>query len=135
MESVLTVLLAALVGLKPFALALLGLIVLDVLLGVALAIRMKVFKFDRLAEFYTTMVIPYLIGWLAISLLVKLIVDPSILGGYGYLLSDSVVGLAWTAVVLSLGKSIYDNAAELYGDLNPFKPPYTERIEEPRGED
>jgi len=46
----------------------LGLILLDVCLAVAAAVRQGAFQARRLAEFFRTMVVPYMIGYLGHTL-------------------------------------------------------------------
>lgn len=50
---------------------LLALIALDLLFGVALAIKLKVFDWKKLGDFYRTTVVPNVIGWLAIYFVVS----------------------------------------------------------------
>lgn len=94
--------------------ALLGLIMLDVLLGVARAIAQRRFDWSQLANFYRTNVIPYVIGWVAFSLFVK-VAAPEVLGPeFGGLAGETVPWVAWLFVVAAIGRSIVANAQELY---------------------
>lgn len=103
--------------------ALLALIVVQVLLAVALAVRQKVFEWKLLADFYRTRVVPMLIGWLAFVILVKFATSEILGPTYGGLAGDGVSWAAWLAVVASLGARIVDDAKSLYGELLPFKAP------------
>ena len=103
--------------------ALLALIVVQVLLAVALAVRQKVFEWKLLADFYRTRVVPMLIGWLAFVILVKFATSEILGPTYGGLAGDGVSWAAWLAVVASLGARIVDDAKALYGELLPFKAP------------
>ena len=101
---------------------LLGLILLQVILAVALAIREKKFELQKLADFYQSKVVPYVIGWLAFVFVVRLI-STDYLGEYSGLVGDGVTWLSWLAVVSSLAARIVDTAKDLYGNLLPFKAP------------
>lgn len=104
-------------------LTLLGLILLQVILAVALAIREKTFDWKKLADFYQTKVIPYVIGWLAFVFVVRLISTDLLGPEYNGIVGDGVTWLSWLAVVSSLGARIVETAKELYGSLLPFKAP------------
>lgn len=104
-------------------LTLLGLILLQVILAVALAIREKTFDWKKLADFYQTKVIPYVIGWLAFAFVVRLISTDLLGPEYNGIVGDGVTWLSWLAVVSSLGARIVETAKELYGSLLPFKSP------------
>jgi L-cystine uptake protein TcyP (sodium:dicarboxylate symporter family) len=93
----------------PFVRALIGFIALDFLLGVAAALRTKTFDFSKLADFYTSMVLPYILGYLAFYVATKLVIDPTILGDWANLVGEGVVKVAWLAIIGTLGKSIVDN--------------------------
>ncbi len=54
------------------ALTLLGLIVIDLMFGVALAARTHVFEWHKLADFYGSTVLPNLLGWLTVHVVVSL---------------------------------------------------------------
>lgn len=88
------------------------LIVLDVLLGIAAAIRQKKFDFRRVGEFYLTMVIPYIIGYLAFYAFSKVAI-PELLGNIGYLASEVMVTIAWLALVGCIGASAIANGKAL----------------------
>lgn len=102
-------------------LTLTGLILLQVILAVALAIREKKFDWKQLANFYRTMVAPFVVGWLAFVFVVKLISVDMLGPQYSGLVDDGVTWLSWLAVVSSLGARIYKTAKDLYGSLLPLK--------------
>ncbi len=104
-------------------LTLLGLILLQVILGVALAIREKKFEWQKLADFYQSKVIPYVIGWLAFVFVVRLISTELLGPEYSVLVGEGVTWLSWLAVVSSLGARIVETAKILYGNMLPFKMP------------
>lgn len=95
---------------------LLALIVVDVVLGIALALKRGEFDWRELARFYQTGVIPLLVGWVAFAVLVKVGVA-SELGDWGYLASEGIVTAAWLAAVGKLVNSVLGNMRELYGEV------------------
>jgi len=103
----------------PILLALIGLVLFDVLLGVAVAIQQKRFDWQRIADFYVTMVLPLVIGWIGLMILAKMASEAVLGPVYGALVGDGVTWLAWLAVVASIGDSIVSNAKSLWGTL-PF---------------
>lgn len=105
----------------PQIVALLAMIAAQVLLAVALAVRQGVFEWRKLADFYRTMVIPMLIGWVAFAILAKFAGNGVLGPTYGDMAAEGVTGLAWLAVVASLGSKIATTVKELYGELSPFK--------------
>ena len=94
----------------PRVLAILGLIMLDILLGVARAIRQKEFNFRQVGDFYLTMILPYVLGYLAFYLAAKIIVSPELLGPMAVLIGEGMITVAWLAIVLALGGSTVENA-------------------------
>lgn len=99
-------------------LTILALIMLDVLLGVARAIREGKFDLAKLAQFYQTMVLPYVIGYLAFYLFAKLAVE-ELLGPVGYIASEGTVWITWVTLVLAIGKSALENARALGYQIEP----------------
>ena len=97
----------------PFVRAIIGLVVLDFLLGVASALRTREFDLARLADFYTSNVLPYILGYLAFYIATKLIVDPAVLGDWANIVGEGAIKVAWAAIVATLGKSIYENIKKL----------------------
>ena len=107
----------------PQILTLVGLILLQVALAVALALKLGKFELKKLADFYRSMVLPYLIGWIGFVAAGRLLAAELLGPEYSLLASDSVTWLAWLAIVISLGGRIYETARELYGALSPVKLP------------
>jgi len=93
---------------------LVGLILLDVLLGVASSLRQGVFDFSKLAQFYASNVLPYVVGYLAFYVAVSYIIPPESLGELGEPINLATVTLAWGVLVATLVKSIAGNFAKLY---------------------
>lgn len=110
-------------GWIPVELALLmALIVVDVGLGAAAAIRLGVFDLETLARFYTGSVLPYVLGWitfvLAAAFISQYAVDqlasiPAVADALE-LLSPASVHAAYAVIVVAMLKSIYRNGKELY---------------------
>jgi hypothetical protein len=96
---------------------LMGLILLDVLLGVASALRRGVFDFALVANFYRTNVIPFVLGYLAFYIAIGFLIPPDALGGLGDPVSQGTITLAWAVLVGSLVKSIAFNFRELYSGV------------------
>ena len=90
----------------------LGLILLDVALGIAEAIKLKKFDLYFVADFYQSMVLPYLVAFAALSGVTK-IVSIEALGPWGYLVGDGLMSLAWLAIVGNIGKSILGHLSAL----------------------
>ncbi len=104
---------------KPQILALAGLIILQVGLAVALALKAGVFEWKKLADFYKTMVLPMLIGWVAFAAFTELATAEILGPTYGPLAGTGVRWLSWLAVVASLGARIVETIKALYGPLAP----------------
>lgn len=93
---------------------LIGLIFIDVILGVAAAIRQGRFQWSVVAQFYRTMVLPYVLGYLALVIGVEYLIPPEALAGFGDIVNKATVTLAWGALVMNLLASIKDNLTALY---------------------
>ncbi|MEM5775880.1 MAG: hypothetical protein AAGU05_12835, partial [Anaerolineaceae bacterium] len=70
-----------------------------------------------------TLVLPFILGWLAFVFVTRLITSDLLGPQYSILVGDGVTWLAWLAVVASLGARIVDTAKLLYGSLLPFREP------------
>ena len=92
-----------------------GLIVLDVVLGIAKSIRTNQFEWKKLSNFYQTNVLPYLLGYMVFYFVVGYVIPLDKLGNLGDLVNESTVTLAWATLVIKLGSSIKDNFTALYG--------------------
>ena len=91
-----------------------GLIVLDVLLGIASALRRNVFDWALLATFYQRSVLPYLLGYFTFYLVIHFVIPSDSLGQIGAPITEGSVTLAWAVLVGTLGRSIAFNFRELY---------------------
>ena len=93
-----------------------ALIMLDIMLAVAGAIKRKEFSFAHLTDFYMSMVIPGVLGYAALHFLVPLMVG-DLLGEYSTSLSTALVTLAWVTLVGHLGDSVLKNFKKVFGKL------------------
>lgn len=82
-----------------------ALILLDVLLGVAESLKKGEFDFGELGRFYKTMVLPYLVGYVALAFFIPWLTG-DLLGQFSETLNDGLVVTAWIALLAPLGKSI-----------------------------
>ena len=90
----------------PRVLTILGLIVLDFVLGVAGALRTDKWDWKKVANFYQTNVLPFILGYLAFYVAANLIPDFKLLGDWSYLVGEGALLIAWGAILASLGSSI-----------------------------
>ncbi len=84
------------------------LILVDVVMGIAAAIKAGKFDLQAVGKFYKTMIVPFVLGYAAIFAASKLLLGEW-LGPYGFILSEGVVSMAWLAIVASLVGSIVRN--------------------------
>jgi len=100
-------------------LVLLGLIVLDLVFGVAVAIKRKKFDFKQVADFYSTSVIPNILGWAVADIVLRLAQQRL----PGSALVDTIVSLGTTTlyglVVIALGAQIAGKLSELRAPAAP----------------
>ena len=94
---------------------LLGLIVLDVCLGVAAALKTSTFDLVKFADYYKVLVVPYLVGYLAIYVVIGFVIPADSLGDLGEPVTQGAVTLAWATLVGSLLGRIKTNWGGLYG--------------------
>lgn len=78
-----------------------GLILLDILLAVAAAVKSGLFDWRKLAAFYQTMVVPYILGYLAIYLAANLI-SVELLGEMKDVVGEVAIWMAWASIVGNL---------------------------------
>lgn len=97
----------------PSVATIIGLIFLDVVLGLAAALRTGQFQWDTMSRFYRTQVLPGLVGYTALSAAV-LWVAPQLLGEASDLVSGAAITLAWGAVVADLVASIKGSILTVY---------------------
>lgn len=103
------------------------LVVVDVALGIASAIRRNEFHWSMVANFYRTTVVPKVIGWAAVSLLAYGIQTAAtvIPDEFRFLIGPIVANGFYGALLLDLGASIISNYRELSNPApaKPVSPP------------
>lgn len=99
---------------KPYLLTLVGLVILDVLMGVSSALKTGAFEWKKMSEFYSKSVLPGLIGWMAFTVAAYL-VAPDLLGSAKDAVTGGISIVAWTTVVLTLVASITKSTSEVLG--------------------
>ena len=97
----------------PRVLTILGLIVLDFVLGVAVALRTNTWAWKKVANFYQTNVLPFILGYLAFYVAANLIPDFELLGEWSYLVGEGALLIAWGAILASLGSDIVSHIRAL----------------------
>lgn len=91
-----------------------GLILLDLIFGIAAALRTGVFRWGAVATFYKTNVLPYILGYIVLFVAIRFIIPPGALAGYGNELSDGAVLVAWGTLFATLFNSVLVNFRTLY---------------------
>jgi hypothetical protein len=92
------------------------LVVADVLFGLIIAVKSGVFDPRKAANFYKTTVLPYLLGWLVLNVLVKLV---GVLGlnDIAPVVPASVEAGAYAILLLTLGAGLFDKFRALWGKI------------------
>lgn len=90
------------------------LVVLDWLFGVIRAIKEKQFDWRNLADFYLTTVTPYVLGWSALHVAVKLI-GLLQLADAGSIVTDSISAGAYMILLLALGAQVIEKIRAVFG--------------------
>lgn len=93
----------------PQVLTLLGLTLAQVLLAVAVALKNGNFRITKLADFFRTMIVPKLLGWLACAALAQFVLPEYLPGGMG----PGIATAAFVALVASYAGAIVENLQEL----------------------
>lgn len=106
------VVLAVLDQYRPQFLTLFGLILADLILGVAVAVRAGVFQWRKVGDFYRVQVLPSLIGWVGVTLALYL-VTPTLLGGAADAFNVVAANALWGTAVASVGASALQSLSEL----------------------
>jgi hypothetical protein len=98
---------------------LIGLIVLDVVTGIALALRLGVFKWSEVGNFYKTMVLPFLLGWAGFAFVSQWVTGDlaAQFGDWAWTVGEGITTVTWLATVAVIGNSILTNGRALYGDM------------------
>lgn len=90
------------------------LVMLDWLFGVIRAIKEGKFEWALLANFYLTTVIPYVLGWAALHVAVKLIAIFA-LADVGSIVTVSVSAGAYMILLLALGAQVIEKIRAVFG--------------------
>jgi phosphatidylglycerophosphate synthase len=99
---------------SPKLLTLFGLILLDVLMGIARAVHQGQFEWKKVGQFYKSMVLPYIIGWLAVSLTIWMISLEMLPAEVSVWLNPALLWTTWLVVAATIGGSIKENVVALY---------------------
>jgi hypothetical protein len=91
-----------------------ALILTDVVFGVMIALRTSTFNFQKLADFYKSMVLPYILGYLVLYLVVGFVLPPNGDGGTLDILNQASVTLAWAALAGTLLASLKEKWSAIY---------------------
>ena len=92
----------------------LGFILADVVTGVMCALRLRIFDMQRLANFYASNVVPYILGYLLVWVLTLLGLD----GVLPPALQTGLASLGFAAIVTTLTGSIIDNVQRMTTQLS-----------------
>ena len=99
METIGTILMAFLKDARLYTI--LALVVVDLALGVAKALKKSEFEWKKVGKFYTSNIVPYTIGYLAVFSVFYVAAD-----AIGDVLSQGLITTFWTAILASLTGSI-----------------------------
>lgn len=121
LESVAAGVLGFLETILPNLLLFVALCILDVGLGIAAAVKRRRFEWGKVADFYATNVLAYLMGWILFASFGAFAIDKmQFLGEFQYLASAGFIWVTWGFLAAALVASIGNNFKEIYGrDLSP----------------
>ena len=102
-----------LLSLKLYYFSLFILLIVNVVLGLAVALKLMKFDWRKIANFFQSDVLPKIIGWTAISFLAYF-VSPEVLGDpLGLQVANGLTGVLWAGIMLSFGGDIMSKLAVL----------------------
>lgn len=84
----------------------------QVLLAVAVSLKNKLFEWQKLADFFASIIVPKLIGWLACVILARFVIAEYMPADL-QLIPNGIETVAYGAVVLSFGGAILANLKAL----------------------
>lgn len=98
-----------------------ALVVVDLVFGVIVAVKSGTFDLRKLGDFYKTTVLPYLLGWVVLSLSIKLV------GVFGLdqiapFLPASLETGAYLLLLVSVGIQLKDKFMAIWGKVPGDKP-------------
>ncbi len=91
-----------------------GLIAIDIVLGIAAALRTSSFDWSKLAKFYLSMILPYVLGYTVLYVVITFVIPADQLGNIGEPITVAAVTTAWAALIFALLNSIRVNFSILY---------------------
>ena len=89
----------------------LGAIVIDLVLGIAVALKYKTFDFKKIADFYTSQVIPNVIGWGAANVVLRL--AATLNSDLITMISNTGIGVLSATAAIALVASITEKVGQL----------------------
>jgi len=95
-----------------------GLILIDVVFGIAKSIKVGQFEWKKVGQFYQTNVLPYVLGYLALFIGAKFI-SADWVGPAQWLVADGAIWAVWAAIVVSLAASILESVKVLGYGIGP----------------
>lgn len=102
-----------LVSLKMFYFTLFILLIVNVFLGLAVALKLMKFDWRKLVNFFQSDVLPKIIGWTVISFL-SWFIAPELLGDpLGPQIANGLTAVLWAGIMLSFGGDILSKLAAL----------------------
>jgi hypothetical protein len=121
LDTIIAWVLSFLASIAPNVGAFVVMCLLDLGLGVSVAIKTKTFAWSRVGDFYLTQVLSYFMGWFAFALCGSLLANNlDVLGEYKIYVSTGWIWATWLLLAAQLFSSIGSNFKALYGkDLAP----------------
>lgn len=95
-----------------------GLVVLDLILGVAIALQTKKFDWAKLADFMLTSIAPKLLAWAGFTVLLRLATIYGNVVISSYITSALVTG-SWGAIMVSMVGDLVAKGKVIFGDQLP----------------
>jgi len=97
----------------PQIATLLALVAANIILGVAVAIKNRVFEWAKVADFYLSDIVPKLLGYLAIRIIVVFGAVEFLGPSLGASIGDGLLTAIWLAIVVSIGGDILSKVSAL----------------------
>jgi hypothetical protein len=85
-----------------------ALILVQVISGIAVALKIGVFEWSKLGDFYRTIVVPKFLGWLAAIIMAQFVLAPNLPAGYEWI-NPAIAVIAFGVVVAALAGAIWEN--------------------------
>lgn len=98
-----------------------ALVVIDLVFGVIVAIRTGQFDVNKLGNFYQTTVLPYLLGWLVLSLAIKVVGVLGLDDIVPFLPSSLETG-AYLILLVAMGLQLKDKFMAIWGKVPGDRP-------------